>query len=136
MRTLFIILMWGFLTPSTAQTSDLTINVTNLKKNKGFLMVALYNHESKFLKIFDTTKRKKVTQREAVLVFEELPFGTYAVSIFQDINGNNSLDTNFLGIPNEPYGFSNNPSTIFGPPKFKKAAFKIDSSTKTITIKL
>jgi len=46
------------------------------------------------------------------------------------------LDTNFLGIPKEPYGFSNNPSTLFGPPSFKKASFVLHLETKIVTIKL
>jgi len=143
MRVLFIILLCSICLPLSAQTLDnnnpegtLTIRITDLKKNKGFVMVALFNKESKFLKTFDITKRKKVTEKEDVIVFKALPFGTYAVSVFQDINGNNSLDGNFLGIPKEPYGFSNNPSTMFGPPKFKKASFSLKAKHKQITIKL
>ena len=39
--------------------------------------------------------------------FEGLAAGSYAVLVFQDVNGNGELDQNFMGIPREPLGFSN-----------------------------
>jgi len=143
MRSLFIIVMCSLLLPISAQDTSsniqkttLTITIEGIKKIKGHLLVAVFDHESKFLKDFSLAKRKKIVKNEDTFVFENLPYGTYAISVFQDENNNNSLDTNFLGIPKEPYGFSNNPSTLFGPPNFKKAAFKVDQITTSITIKL
>ncbi|WP_299366059.1 DUF2141 domain-containing protein [Winogradskyella sp.] len=143
MRTLLIILL-GSLTLlfpqkdgiSNTQNATLEIRITNIKKMKGHLMVAVFDTESKFLKDFSIAKREKVSDEVHVLAFEDLPKGTYAISIFHDINDNKKLDGNFIGIPKEPYGFSNNPSTFFGPPSFKKASFKIENETKTITVKL
>jgi len=142
MRTLFIIAIWSLLFPLSAQNvsskteSTLTITIKNIKKIKGHLLIAVFDHESKFLKDFSLAKRKKIVKHDDTVIFENLPYGTYAISIFQDVNSNNELDSNFLGIPKEPYGFSNNPSTFFGPPGFTKAAFKIDTETSSITIKL
>ena len=39
------------------------------------------------------------------------------------------LDTNFLGIPKEPYGFSNEKKGRFGPPKFKEVSFTLNKSS-------
>lgn len=143
MRTLFSILLCGILfqlfaqnTSETLEKTSLTITVKNIKKIKGHVLVAVFDHESKFLKDFSIAKRKKVNGQEATFVFEDLPKGTYAISVFQDVNNNDKLDTNFLGIPKEPYGFSNNPSTFFGPPNFTKASFKIDTNMPKINIKL
>jgi len=41
--------------------------------------------------------------------------GKYAVSVFHDENSNGKLDTNFLGIPREGVGASNNAKGHFGP---------------------
>jgi uncharacterized protein (DUF2141 family) len=63
----------------------------------------------------------------------DLPTGTYAIGVFHDVNGNNSLDTNFLGIPKEQYGFGNDATGSFGPPSFDEAAIKV-SKDATYTI--
>ena len=55
----------------------------------------------------------------------ELPDGTYAVGVFHDVDGNQALSKNFLGIPEEPFGFSNNVRGRFGPPSFMEASFSL-----------
>ena len=55
----------------------------------------------------------------------ELPDGTYAVGVFHDVDGNEALSKNFLGIPKEPFGFSNNVRGRFGPPGFKDASISV-----------
>ena len=50
--------------------------------------------------------------------------GTYAVSVYHDENSNDKLDTNFLGIPREGVGASNNAHGHMGPPKFDSAKFQ------------
>ena len=59
----------------------------------------------------------------------EIPTGTYAIGVYVDENENEKLDTNFLGIPKEQYGFSNN-AKAFGIPKFEAASFVIDTYKK------
>jgi uncharacterized protein (DUF2141 family) len=70
------------------------------------------------------------------LTFENLPFGTYAVSVHHDINENGRLDKNFFGIPREPFGVSNNPKKFFGPPSFDQAKFLFKESNQKIVIEL
>ena len=70
------------------------------------------------------------------VVFDDIPFGKYAFVVYHDENGNRKLDLGFMRIPKEPYGFSNNPSTTFGPPNFEKASVNIQTAAKAITIKL
>ncbi len=62
--------------------------------------------------------------------------GRYAVSVYQDVNGNHKLDMNFFGIPREPVGASNNPRPGFGPPRFNQCAFQFDHTDETISISL
>jgi acyl-CoA reductase-like NAD-dependent aldehyde dehydrogenase/uncharacterized protein (DUF2141 family) len=66
----------------------------------------------------------------------DLPPGTYAVSVYEDLNGNHKLDHNFLGIPQEPVGASNNPKARVGPPRFDECSFHIGTTSKNITISL
>jgi len=72
----------------------------------------------------------------AVFVVSELPPGHYAVAVFQDENGNGRLDTNRLGVPIEPVGFSNDAAGLFGPPDFAAASFTLETSDLALAIHL
>jgi uncharacterized protein (DUF2141 family) len=64
----------------------------------------------------------------------DLPPGVYAVSLYEDLNGNHKLDHNPIGIPNEPVGASGNPKERFGPPRFDECSFQLTGSSQTIAI--
>lgn len=66
----------------------------------------------------------------------DLPPGTYAVTVYEDLNGNHKLDHNSIGIPREPVGASNNPKGRFGPPRFSECAFRLGNSPQTIAINI
>ena len=58
-----------------------------------------------------------------------LPAGRYGISVFHDADSDGELGTNFLGIPSEGYGFSNDPSATFGPPPWEEVAFDLAADT-------
>ena len=66
----------------------------------------------------------------------DLPPGIYAVTVYEDLNNNHKLDHNFIGIPREPVGVSNNPPARFGPPHFGECSFQLGDTAQTITITL
>jgi uncharacterized protein (DUF2141 family) len=66
---------------------------------------------------------------------ENLDYGTYAISMLDDENSNNKMD-NFLGVPREGFGFSNNPKVGLSAPSFEECAFVIDEPLEKITIKV
>jgi uncharacterized protein (DUF2141 family) len=66
----------------------------------------------------------------------DLPPGTYAVSVYEDLNRNHKLDHNLIGIPREPVGASNNPPAHFGPPNFDECSFRLGEDAQTIMITL
>jgi uncharacterized protein (DUF2141 family) len=76
------------------------------------------------------------TSDVAELLLSDFPSGEYAVAVYADINGNNKLDSNFLGIPKEPVGTSRDAKGRFGPPSFTDAAFKITDGINTMPIQL
>ncbi len=65
-----------------------------------------------------------------------LPPGRYAISIYLDENGNYKLDKNWMGVPREPVGASNNPKSRRGPPRFEECAFAHGQSSESISITL
>ena len=110
-------------------TLSITLDITFTKFNKGRILVALYNSEESYMEEKYKTGEVLVKDHKAKLIFNSLKKGTYAFSFFHDLNDNNKLDTNFLGIPKEPYGFSNNKKGRFGPPKFNEVALEIDENS-------
>lgn len=69
-------------------------------------------------------------------IFRDLAKGRYAVVAFHDENGNGKLDVNFLGMPLEAYGFSNNVFGQAAAPSFDKAALDLADVAVAIAINL
>jgi uncharacterized protein (DUF2141 family) len=68
-------------------------------------------------------------------VFEGLAPGKYAIAAYQDLNGNGNLDRSKLGLPLEPFGFSNE-SGRSARPSFSAAAFSLGEGRKDISVRL
>ena len=121
-----------------AQQNTLTVNITGINSIKGNVYVYLYTSEEGFpIKISkaNSFKKAKVISNSVTVYLKNLKPGTYAVSVYQDIDTNGKINQNFLGIPKEPVGVSNNAEGFMGPPKYEDAKFYLDTS-KSIEIKL
>lgn len=73
---------------------------------------------------------------DARCVFRDVPPGTYAIAAIHDENRNGDLDRDWLGIPTEGYGFSENARASLGAPSFKVASFPFDGGELFLTIRL
>jgi len=78
----------------------------------------------------------KIAGNTAEYTFTNLAIGTYAVYVFHDEDNNKKLNSNFIGMPKEGVGVSNNAKGHFGPPKYNDAKFNFNKSELTITISL
>jgi uncharacterized protein (DUF2141 family) len=78
----------------------------------------------------------KVRKTQARCDFEDIPPGTYALAVVHDENMNGKLDTNWLGVPQEGYGFSNDVKALLGAPPFSAASFQYDGGTLDLMISL
>lgn len=135
-----IIVSFAFFTIATItsfaqETFNLTVNISGLSSDKGQVLVGLYDNESDFLKKQLKGEIVKVKDNKTVAIFKNVPKGEYAVSFVHDENSNNKMDTNFVGIPKEDYGCSNNAKGFMGPPKYKDAKFNL-TEDKVIEIKI
>ena len=65
-----------------------------------------------------------------------VPPGQYAAQVFHDENDDGEIKRNFLGIPTEPIGFSNDAPLHLHGPHFKEAAFAVEHGVEKITLKL
>ncbi len=123
------ILVTGFV---SAQKVNLTVEMDNFKNNDGVVKVGLYNSEGTFLGKTYKKLDSKISNKKAVVTFEGIEKGEYAVSIYQDENLNGIMDKNFFGIPSEDYMASNNEKGSFGPPKYAKAKFLLNGDSKIV----
>ena len=102
------------------------VEVVGLRNNDGQVSCALYKSADGFPKVKEKAMAHvlaPISERKAACDFPGIAPGTYAVSVFHDENSNGKLDTNFLGIPREGVGASNDAKGHRGPPKFGAAAF-------------
>lgn len=141
MKTFLTLSLLVLLNSQNVVTEDdlsLEVQVVGIQRGKGVIRVCLFDSEEKFFNnasVCEVKEAPQNNQRITVKFINSLQPGKYAVVVYQDLNNNGTLDRNWLGIPAEPYGFSNNPSTFFGPPSFQKAAFEITEHS-LITIEL
>ncbi len=70
----------------------------------------------------------QATSDHLAVIIPDLPPGRYAVAAYLDNNRNGRQDKNFLGVPMEAYGFSNDVRGTFGPPDFSAAAFEVGTA--------
>ena len=120
------------------QASELIINLSDQKK-AGTLMLEIYNNAEAFEGSVVKEKRSEVgvfkglelylEPQDSTQLSTEIPDGEYAIAFFIDANGNKKLDKNFLGIPKEQYGFSNNAMGTLSAPTFEQAKFKVAGNT-------
>ncbi len=121
------------------QTGDLTVLITGLKKIKGSVQIALYNSEESYNNEQEEVFRRKtvaVEKNEVTWIVSNIAFGNYAIKTFHDENKDGLINKNFLGVPTEKYGFSNNAKGRFGPPAFEKARFSFNPENVKLAIKL
>ncbi|MEM6767222.1 MAG: DUF2141 domain-containing protein [Bacteroidota bacterium] len=116
------------------QQHTFEVEIQNIKKNGGDIIVEVFTDEANWLKNAYAAKTIP-SDREVKTVSFDLPYGKYAVSIFQDTKENGELDRTFIGIPKEPIAFGNNYKP-FGSPKFKSALIDFNSEYQPQALKL
>lgn len=129
----------NILMPEEEPTGDIRVTVTSLANTEGQLLAALYksaegfpsDNSKAYRAVSATTEKPKTT-----LTFKDVPYGTYAIAILHDEDGDGEMDTNLLGIPQEGYGFSKNPGATFSAPTFEEASFEIKQPAKSLLIHL
>lgn len=116
----------------------LTIRIVDLEPSGGSVAIALFESPEAY-------DKRSPALRSVVLpvegqarewLLDDLAPGDYAAVAYQDLNDNHTLDKGRLGIPKEPYGFSNDAKAAFGPPSFDRARFRYDGDGATLEIRL
>lgn len=116
---------------------SIEVVITGFRNSDGKAGVNLFSREKGFPEKHELADRylfADIRDNACTAVFEGLPRGQYAVSVFHDENMNQKIDGNLIGMPKEGVAVSNNARPKFAPPRYKDAVFILDSDRKTIEI--
>lgn len=100
------------------------LTISHITQATGQVNIAVYDRQDAFMDEDKARALRTISVKKIGILqisMPDLPPGIYAVSCFHDVNGNGKLDTNWLGIPTEPYGFSNNARPKFRAPNWDEA---------------
>jgi uncharacterized protein (DUF2141 family) len=108
-------------------TAELTIRVEEVSPRGGILRLGLYDAAQ-----YSNEKANPVAAADVpatpgvvTVTLKNLPPGRYAIESYQDVNGNGRMDTSWIGIPEEPYGFSRDAKPFLSKPGFAAVAFTL-----------
>jgi uncharacterized protein (DUF2141 family) len=116
------------------------VKILDIRNSTGAVACALFESQegfpAEFLHSATNIMVIKIRDTQARCDFEDIAPGTYALAVIHDENMNGKLDTDWLGIPTEGYGFSNDATAALGAPSFSAASFPYDGRTLDLTISL
>lgn len=116
------------------------VKILNIKNSTGTVACALFESPegfpTEYLRMATNVMVIKIRKDQARCDFEDIPPGTYAMAVIHDENMNGKLDANWLGIPTEGYGFSNDAKGLVGAPSFSAASFPYDGQNLDLTMDL
>ena len=118
--------------------STVLIEVSGFKNTRGTLNCRLFSKAADFPDDEGiVTLRVPITGPNTSCSFSNVEPGTYAIAVVHDENGNGKLDKNFVGVPSEGYGVSNNKTYALSAPKWNESTFTLGTNeSKTLQVKL
>jgi len=137
---LFLFLFFSYINAQSL-TGKIIVHVNGFKNNNGKARLLIFSTKEKqfFPKDKDKAYGKFVVpikDNKVLFSFDNLPFGDYAISVHHDEDNNGKVNTNFIGIPTESLGASNDAKGFFGPPSFEKAKVTLNKEEISIVINL
>ncbi|HEY4999295.1 MAG TPA: DUF2141 domain-containing protein [Usitatibacter sp.] len=129
-------------TPAFTQATcpGIHVKILNIRNSTGTVACALFESAEgfpiEFLHSATNVMVIKIRATNARCDFEDIPPGRYAIAVIHDENMNGKLDTDWVGIPTEGYGFSNDAKALFGAPSFAAASLLYDGRNLEMTISL
>ena len=117
---------------SFAQNAKLEIEISGISEIKGKIQIAIFNDSEVFpekgkayrVEFFD------VNAQVMQVVIADLPYNDYGIVLFHDVNSDKVCNLNFIGIPKEAYGFSNNVKPVLKAPSFESARVNLNTNKK------
>ncbi len=114
------------LSAGEAAANQVTLRIEGLRSDAGLVRIGIFKASESFPSAGRVAGVEvDAKQGQVVAVIPGLEPGEYAIAIHHDEDGDGEFDTNFIGLPLEGYGFSNDAPVGFGPPDFEDAAIQV-----------
>jgi len=137
MKRLILATISLFVVTGALAETPVTIEIIGVSKTDGKMRLSVFDSKKAWLKKPMLGEWFDMTVSEGIMTLQvELPAGDYAFHVFQDLDDNDKMKTNFIGIPKEPTGVSRDAKGKFGPPKYKDAVVTIGDEPVTLPINL
>lgn len=117
----------------------LILKLTKLRTQEGLVRFAVFSSAQAKAFPTDATQAIKtgaaaISELPLKIPLTNLPFGCYAATVFHDENANGEFDMGRFGIPQEGFGFSQNPPVWKGAPRFRQAQFEFSPDRTVVEI--
>lgn len=122
---LFLMMPFAVFAQSNIAQYNLDVKIVGLHSNNGSILLEVTQSNDSVYKKQEGSIAKNV----CTIHIDSVPKGEYMVQYYHDANSNKKMDSNFIGIPKEGYGFSNNPDSKYGPPPIEKMLFTMTTDT-------
>ena len=115
------------------------VHIHGIRNGHGTIKAVLYGPDPDdfLIKGKKTDKEREPAREGSMTLCVAAPgIGKYAVVVYHDENDNHKFDRNWIGLPSEGFGVSNNPSLLFAAPKFEDSSFEVNGELTQIDVDL
>ncbi|WP_404789754.1 DUF2141 domain-containing protein [Altericista sp. CCNU0014] len=124
---------------AAAASPGLEVKFDGLRDSQGQVCLSLFSGPTQFPSDSSPDLLVKrcapVSSQTASILLGDLKPGDYAITAFHDANKDSKLNKGSFGIPEEGFGFSNNPEIGFSAPSFTETKFKVSNAPAKVQIK-
>ncbi len=123
--------------PAVVTHGTISVNMVGFRNEKGRAQVALFRSDKGFpfnAKYAVMVRTASINNASASVIFTDVPTGEYAISAFHDENSNAEFDRNWLFLPAEGYGTSNNTAGFWGPGGYTDSKFLLNAPNAVVNV--
>jgi uncharacterized protein (DUF2141 family) len=135
---LFVVLSMLGICPSVAGADgpSVVVEIEGLRSNRGEVRGALFHSRSGWTEEGRevATCVAHIAAHRATCVLDDVEPGNYAFAFLHDEDDDGALDRDWIGIPSEGFGFSNDAAPSLGPPSYESARFEHADETTTLHV--
>jgi uncharacterized protein (DUF2141 family) len=129
--------LWASLDAAGGATVTLLVQVDGFESAEGMAGIALWGGPRGFPEEIDHAAAAtyvEIADGVATVQFDEVVSGDLAVTVYHDRNDNRRFDKNWLGMPTEAWGVSNNARPRLRAPRFDEAVLRLETGEHVVRI--
>jgi uncharacterized protein (DUF2141 family) len=118
-----------------APGSAIEVDISGIRSAAGVVRVSVCS-KAQFLAECSWSASAPARIGSVAVIVNAIPPGHYAVQAFHDADGDGKLGRNWLGLPREGVGFSNDAMAHLTYPRFSVAAFEHGAAPQKIAVRI